>query len=52
MGMVLKKAFNYRTKLFFLVNIFFWILVLTFVIVQYSREREYKVELLDSRLHA
>ena len=52
MGMVLKKAFNYRTKLFFLVNIFFWILVLTFVIVQYSREREYKVELLDSRLQA
>lgn len=52
MGMVLKKAFNYRTKLFFLVNIFFWILVLTFVIVQYSRERKYKVELLDSRLQA
>ena len=29
---------------------FFWILVFVFVSIQYSREREYKVELLDTRL--
>lgn len=45
-----KKKFSYKNKLFLIVNIFFWMLVFVFVTIQYSREKEYKVELLDSRL--
>lgn len=48
--MVLKKIFSYRTKLILLVNVFFWLLVFVFVTIQYSREREFRVELLDTRL--
>ena len=50
MAMVLKKIFSYRTKLILLVNVFFWLLVFVFVTIQYSREREFRVELLDTRL--
>ena len=48
--MASKKRFSYKAKLFSVVNVFFWILVFVFVSIQYSREREYKVELLDTRL--
>ena len=48
--MASKKTFSYKTKLFWVVNVFFWLLVFVFVSIQYSREREYKVELLDTRL--
>lgn len=50
MGMDLKKAFSYKTKLFFIVNVFFWMLVFVFVTIQYAREREYKAMLLDAKL--
>lgn len=50
--MGLKKTFSYKTKLFFIINVFFWMLVFVFVTIQYSREREFKIELLDARLQA
>ena len=49
--MASKKRFSYKAKLFSVVNVFFWILVFVFVSIQYSREREYKVELLDTQQH-
>lgn len=48
--MGLKTTFSYRTRLFYIVNIFFWMLVFAFVAIQYLREREYRAELLDTRL--
>lgn len=48
--MALKKRFNYQTKLFFIVNVFFWMLVFVFLTIQYTRERDFKVELLNSKL--
>ncbi len=48
--MALRKTFNYRTKLFLIVNVFFWILVFLFITIQYTREREYKISLLNTRL--
>ena len=50
MAMALRIRFNYRTKLFFIVNVFFWLLVVAFITIQYTREREYKVSMLDARL--
>lgn len=48
--MALKKTFSYQTRLFLIVNVFLWILFFVFVTIQYSREREYQVEKLDTRL--
>lgn len=48
--MALKKTFSYQTRMFFIVNVFLWILFFVFVTIQYSREREYQVEKLDTRL--
>lgn len=45
-----RKIFSFRTRLFFLVNVFFWMLVAAFVSIQYLRESEYKVAMLDTRL--
>ena len=52
MAMALKKTFDYQTKIFLVVNVFLWILVFVFVSIQYSREREYKVGMLNSKLQA
>lgn len=48
--MALKKTFSYQTRMFLIVNVFLWILFFVFVTIQYSREREYQVEKLDTRL--
>ena len=48
--MALKSKFSYRTKLYFIVNVFFWILVFVFVAIQYTRESNYKVSLLNAQL--
>lgn len=50
--MGLKKLFNYQNKLFLIVNIFLWMLVFAFVSIQYLREREYKVGMLDAELQS
>ena len=47
-----KRTYNYQTKLFWIVNVFYWMLVFVFVTIQYSREREYKVGVLDAKLQA
>ena len=52
MAMGLKKLFNYQNKLFLIVNIFLWMLVFAFVSIQYLREREYKVGILDAELQS
>lgn len=50
MVMASKKTFSYQTRLFFIVNVFFWLLVFVFVAIQYIREKEYKASLIDMRL--
>ena len=48
--MALKNNFSYQNRLFFLIVAFTWTLALSFFILQYSREKEYKVNTLDSQL--
>lgn len=45
-----QRRFSVQTRLFLLTALFTWILTFTFFALQYSREREYKTNLLDSRL--
>lgn len=45
-----RRIYSYQTRLFFIINVFFWLLVFVFVTLQYSREREYKASNLDARL--
>lgn len=52
MAMDLKKLFNYQNRLFLVVNIFLWMLVFAFVSIQYLREHEYKVGLLDAEMQS
>ncbi|MDD2961775.1 MAG: ATP-binding protein [Muribaculaceae bacterium] len=44
------RPLNYQTRLFFLIIIFTWILTFSFFTIQYTREREYKVETLNNKL--
>lgn len=46
----LKTKFNYQTRLFFLIIVFTWILTFAFFILQYTREKGYKVETLNTEL--
>ncbi len=46
----LKTKFNYQTRLFFLIIVFTWILTFAFFTLQYTREKEYKVETLNTEL--
>ena len=46
----LKTKFNYQTRLFFLIIVFTWILTFAFFMLQYTREREYKVDVLNTEL--
>ncbi|MGM9803238.1 MAG: sensor histidine kinase [Muribaculaceae bacterium] len=48
--MGLKRTINYQTRIFFVISVFTWIITLAFFTVQYTREREYKVDLLNARL--
>ena len=48
--MALRNSFSYQNRLFFLIVAFTWTLALSFFILQYSREKEYKVNTLDSQL--
>ncbi len=50
MAMVLKRTINYQNRLFIAILVFTWIITFTFCIVQYSREKEYKVEVIKTRL--
>lgn len=49
--MALKNSFyNHQTRVFFLIVIFTGILAATFFALQYTREREFKIKMLDSHL--
>ena len=50
MGMDLRRTINYQTRIFLLVCLFSWIITFAFLTIQITREREYKVGLLDARL--
>lgn len=45
-----KKKRSYQTRLFLLISCFTWILTFAFFVLQYTREKEYKIESLDSQL--
>ena len=48
--MDLKRTINYQTKIFLLVCVFSWIITFAFLVLQITREREYKVGMLNARL--
>lgn len=48
--MGLKRMNNYQTRLFVVFAAFTWIITIAFFAVQYTREREYKVDLLNTRM--
>lgn len=45
-----KKSIKYQTKLFILISVFIWILTCAFLMLQFTREKEYKVSLLHNNL--
>ena len=49
-AMGLKRMINYQTRIFLLIAIFTWVITFAFFAVQYTREYEYKVDLLNARL--
>lgn len=49
--MALEKSNNsYQTRLFLLISCFTWILTFAFFVLQYTREKEYKIETLNAQL--
>ena len=48
--MDLKRTINYQTRIFLLVCVFSWIITFAFLVLQITREREYKVGMLNARL--
>lgn len=45
-----KSSGSYQTRLFWLISCFTWILTFAFFVLQYTREKEFKIETLDSQL--
>lgn len=45
-----KSKRNYRSRVFMLIVVFTWILSFAFFVLQYSREKEYKVLVLNTQL--
>lgn len=50
MAMGLKSNNRYQSRLFILVSSFTWILAFAFFVLLYAREKEFKIESLNSRL--
>lgn len=48
--MDLRRTTNYQTRIFLLVSLFSWIITFAFLVLQITREREYKVGMLNARL--
>ena len=48
--MGLKRMINYQTRIFLVIAVFTWVITFAFFAVQYTREYEYKVDLLNARL--
>ena len=51
MAMASRNRYNYQTRLFFLIVVFTWILTFAFFMLQFTREKEYKVETLNQQPH-
>ena len=47
-----KTSSGYQSRLFLLISCFTWILTFAFFVLQYTREKEYKFESLNSQLQA
>lgn len=45
-----KSKRNYRSRVFILIVVFTWVLSFAFFVLQYSREKEYKVQVLNTQL--
>ncbi len=45
-----QRRFSVQTRLFLLIALFTWVLTCTFFALQYTRERDYKTNLLNDRL--
>lgn len=45
-----KTGSSYQTRLFWLISCFTWILTFAFFVLQYTREKEFKIETLNARL--
>jgi len=50
MAMDSKPMFSFQARLFLLIVLFTWVLTAAFFTMQYAREREFKVQMLDTRL--
>lgn len=48
--MASKISYNYQTRLFLLIVVFTWVLTFAFFMLQYTREKEYKVDTLNAQL--
>lgn len=48
--MVFKNRISYHGRIFLLLLVFSWILVICFVVFQYQREKQYKIDMLNSQL--
>lgn len=46
----LNSGVRYQKRLFLLIIVFTWVLALSFFVIQYVREKEYKVNLLNEKL--
>ena len=50
MDTVLRKTFNYKTRLFLLIMVFTWVVAIAMFGIFYFREKEFKAESYDSHL--
>lgn len=50
MAMASRSSYNYQTRLFLLIVVFTWVLTFAFFMLQYTREKEYKVDTLNAQL--
>lgn len=50
MDMVLRKTFNYKTRLFLMIMVFTWVIAIVMFGIFYFREKEFKAESYDSHL--
>lgn len=45
-----KKSRGYQNRIFWIISIFTWILTFAFFVLQYTREKEFKIGLLESQM--
>lgn len=45
-----RKSIKYQNRIFLIITVFIWILTFSFFIIQFTREKEYKINLLNNEL--